>query len=242
MALAFQYHPEIVARFPNICGGVILVPKIAVQPSPPELQEIFFSEQQAVKEHIGAIPLSEIASVAAWRGAFRSFGVDPTAYRSACEALLRRLTKKGDIPSINTLVDICNLVSIRYALPVAAFNVQALQGPITVRFAQGSERYTPLDGNTIENPLSGEVIFCDDCGLVVARRWCWKQSLESATGFDTQQAVLTVEAQHPGGRGDIQAAIDDLELLLGKYSSGRFISGIVDASQPSFVFEPGDGT
>ena len=39
--------------------------------------------------------------------------------RSAAEALLRRLTKQGSIPSINTLVDIGNLVSIRYALPVA---------------------------------------------------------------------------------------------------------------------------
>ena len=47
-------------------------------------------------------------------------------------ALLRRLTKKGDIPSINAVVDICNLVSIRYALPVAAFDLAAITGGVTV--------------------------------------------------------------------------------------------------------------
>ena len=47
--------------------------------------------------------------------AIRGFGVDPTQYRSAAEALLRRLSKSGEIPSINALVDLGNLVSIRYA-------------------------------------------------------------------------------------------------------------------------------
>ena len=71
---------------------------------------------------IGETPLSELPTLAAWRRAFRAFGVDPTAYRSAAEALLRRLTKQGSIPSINALVDIGNLVAIRYGLPVAMFD------------------------------------------------------------------------------------------------------------------------
>jgi DNA/RNA-binding domain of Phe-tRNA-synthetase-like protein len=46
---------------------------------------------------------------------FTRFGAKPTQYRCAAEALLRRLAKHGDISPINTLVDIGNLVSIRYA-------------------------------------------------------------------------------------------------------------------------------
>ncbi len=110
---------------------------------------------------IGAQPLSEIPSLAAWRAAFRLFGVDPTKYRSAAEALLRRLTKKGDIPSISALVDLCNLVSIRYALPVAAFDARALSGALTVRFAAGDEAFTAHDSPEPEHPEPGEVIFAD---------------------------------------------------------------------------------
>ena len=97
-------------------------------------------------------PFSELPSLAAWRRAFRAFGVDPTGYRSAAEALLRRLTKQGSIPSINTLVDIGNLVSIRHALPVAVFDQRAMTGGTTVRFATGDETFTDLGTGERESP------------------------------------------------------------------------------------------
>ncbi len=89
-------------------------------------KQLSLDEQQGTLRRIGDTPLSQIPSLVAWRAVFRSFGVDPTQYRSAAEALLRRLTKKGDIPSINLLVDLGNLVSIRYALPVAVFDTSSL--------------------------------------------------------------------------------------------------------------------
>ncbi len=118
----FSYDSETVERFPSVVGGVIHADGVTNRPSPAELSAAFMAEQRAVRERIGDTPLSELPTLAAWRGAFRSFGVNPTKYRSAAEALLRRLTKQGDLPSINTLVDLVNLVSIRYALPVAVFD------------------------------------------------------------------------------------------------------------------------
>jgi DNA/RNA-binding domain of Phe-tRNA-synthetase-like protein len=135
--IRFQYDPDIIQSFPNLAGGSMLGGKLANGPSPEHLQEVYLAEQQKVLQKIGTTPLSEIETLAGWRSAFRQFGVDPTQYRSAAEALLRRLTKKGDIPSINAVVDICNLVSIRYALPVAAFDLRSVHGIITVHFAAG---------------------------------------------------------------------------------------------------------
>jgi DNA/RNA-binding domain of Phe-tRNA-synthetase-like protein len=231
----FGYHPEILGRFPAVCGGVILAKGMHNGPTPPALLAAFISEQAAVRERIGETPLSEITPLAAWRGAFRAFGVDPTKYRSAAEALLRRLTKKGDIPSINALVDLCNLVSIRYALPVAAFNASELQGRITVHFASGSELFKPHDQEQPEHPEKGEVIFSDEAGRVVARRWCWKQSQESTAREDTHIAVLTVEAQHAGGSKDIEAALGDLLDLLNRYLGGDFRSGLLGIAQPAIT-------
>ena len=139
---AFSYEPEITRRFPTIVGGVIHAVGLTNGPSSPDLVAAFQAEQAAALARIGDTPLSEVPSLAAWRRAFRAFGVDPTAYRSAGEALLRRLTKQGSIPSINTLVDIGNLVAIRYALPVAMFDLGALTGGITVRIASGEEVMT----------------------------------------------------------------------------------------------------
>src|SRR5947209_10625203 len=212
----FQYHPEILARFPGIVGGVILAQGMTNGPTPESLQAAFLAEQQATLQRLGNTPLSQVTSLSAWRGAFRDFGVDPTQYRSAAEALLRRLTKKGDIPSINLLVDLANLVSIRYALPVAVFDTHALTGTVTVHFADGSARYTTLDlsETEVEHPEPGEVVFSDETGMVIARRWCWRQSESSAAGPETTNAIITVEAHHTGAHHDIDAALNDLLSLL----------------------------
>jgi len=234
--LQFRYHPEILQRFPNVCGGVILGEEMTVNPTPPALLESYLAEQQAVKTRIGETPLSELPSLAAWRGAFRQFGVDPTKYRSAAESLLRRLTKKGDIPSINALVDACNLVSIRYALPVAAFDARCLSGAVTVRVAGGNEAFIAHDSPQPERPEPGEVIFIDESGLVIARRWCWKQSFQSTTGLDTTTAILTVEAHHPDAHQDVTRAMADLIELLSKYVGGSYQPEILGPDRPCLSF------
>ncbi len=130
----FQYHADILARYPNVVGGVILAHGLTNGPTPERLLTAYQAEQRATLERLGDTPLSKLASLSAWRTAFRTFGVEPTQYRGAAEALLRRLTKKGDIPSINTLVDIGNLVSIRYALPVAVIDTRVRNTiPLLVR-------------------------------------------------------------------------------------------------------------
>jgi DNA/RNA-binding domain of Phe-tRNA-synthetase-like protein len=171
-----------------------------------------------VLERLGAQPLAELPSLAAWRRAFSAFGVEPTRYRSAAEALLRRLTKHGDLPSLGLLVDIGNLVSVRYALPVAVFDLEAIAGGITVRFAQGDEEFTDLGSGDVQRPDPGEVIFVDDAGHVAARRWCWRQNAESATAPDTTDVLLTVEGHHERAAEEVAAAVSDLVGLLRAYA------------------------
>jgi DNA/RNA-binding domain of Phe-tRNA-synthetase-like protein len=228
----FQYHPDILAQFPDLRAAVLVAAELNNGPSSDELQAAFVEEQRATLDSIGDTPLSQLDTLAAWRAAFRTFGVNPTKYRSAPEALLRRLTKKGDIPSINTLVDICNLVSIRYTLPVAAFDTHALDLPVRVLFAEGDERFTPLGESQVEHPDRGEVVFSDQTGLVVARRWCWRQSDESAASSSTQQAFFTIEAQHPGGYSDVQHALEDLLALLQTYTGGTYTSALLGSHNP----------
>src|SRR5262245_21879822 len=229
----FRYDPAIVERFPNVVGGVIHAVGVQNGPSPTALREAFEAEQTATLARIGPTPLSELPSLAAWRRALRAFGVDPTAYRSAAEALLRRLTKQGSIPSINALVDIGNLVSIRYGLPVAVFDLRAMTGGTTVRFAIGDETFTDLGSGERESPESGEVIFVDEAGLVSARRWCWRQSAESASGPSTTEILVTVEAQHVGAEVDIDAARRDLRALLAEFARpGRMNDDQVGPGHP----------
>lgn len=229
----FEYHTSILERFPNTCGGVILANNMTNTASSEALKDAYRNEQLATINRIGDTPLSELKSLSAWRSTFSAFGASPTKSRSAPEALLRRLTKKGDIPSINALVDIGNLISIRYALPVAVFDTRALTGRLTVQFAKGNEHYTELGSDEIKHPDMGEVIFADKTDLVFARRWCWRQSIQSASRIDTQNAIIVVEAQHENNLADIQNAQADLLLLLKTYAGGDYQSAILDQINPA---------
>jgi DNA/RNA-binding domain of Phe-tRNA-synthetase-like protein len=230
-----RYDPEITARFPTLVGGAIHAVGVSNGPSSDVLVRTYADEQAATIARIGVTPLSELPSLGAWRRTFRGFGVDPTAYRSAPESLLRRLTKQGSIPSINAVVDIGNLVSIRYGLPVAVFDQRAVTGGTTVRFATGAESFTDLGSGEHESPEPGEVIFIDEAGLVSARRWCWRQSAESASGHQTTDVLVMVEGHHEGARDDVAAALADLQMLLMEHGRpSGMTSGMVDASNPSF--------
>lgn len=228
----FQYHQQIIENYSQIVGGVIIAQDMSNQPTSDALRDHYLAEQETVKKRIGDTLLSEIESLSAWRRAISAFGVSPTKYRSAAEALLRRLTKKGDIPIINTLVDIGNLISIRYALPVAIFDTRELEGTVTVHYSDGTENYTELGNDAIIYPEVGEVIFSDEQKMVIARRWCWRQSATSAANDNTTHAIITVEAHHDNAQADIQSAVNDLLDLLNIYAGGTFQSAILTAQHP----------
>ncbi len=210
----FAYANEILEAFPATCGGAIHVIGIVNGATPPALLDAYNAEQEDVRERLADTALSAIPSIAAWRRTFSGFGVKPTQYRGAAEALLRRLTKQGSIPSINLLVDLANLVSIRYRLPVAVFDQESVTGATTVRFATGDERFTDLGSDTVSHPQPGEVVFVDEGGLVSARRWCWRQSNQSAARRSTTHALVTVEGQHEDAERDVAGATADLIELL----------------------------
>lgn len=220
----FRYSQEVLTAFPATRGGVIHATGIDNTSSPASLADLYRAEQEKVRADIGDAPLSEHPSLSAWRATFTRFGVKPTQYRNAAEALLRRLTKQGDIPSINQLVDLANLVSIRHGLPVAVFDQAPLTGVTTVAFARGDERFTDLGSDLVSHPEPGEVIFVDESGLVSARRWCWRQSDQSAARNTTTEAIITVEGQHPEAEADVASATEDLLVLLGEYQPAARIS------------------
>ena len=232
----FRYDEAIIDRYPNVIGGMILARGITNGPTSPELAAAYADEQTATLQRLGKTPLSQVSALSAWRAAFRGFGVDPTQYRCAAEALLRRLTKAGSIPNLNTLVDLGNLVSIRYALPIAMVDLRAIPDGTTVRFARGDERFTNLGQSEPEAPALGEVIFSDDTGLVTARRWCWRQSAESAARDDTTDILITIEAHHSDGRADVEAAMRDLLALLPINQGAKMQSAVLDRANPATPF------
>jgi DNA/RNA-binding domain of Phe-tRNA-synthetase-like protein len=213
----FRYDHAVLDRYPGVHAGIVLASGLTNGPTPPALLQRYRATQREVAERLATTPPAGLPPIAAWRRAFAQFGAKPTQYRSAAEALLRRLAKQGDIPSINTLVDLGNLVSIRYALPVAVVDLAGIDGGITVRFATGTERFTDLGSDEPVSPEAGEVVFVDRAEVACARRWCWRQSAQSATRETTTDALVVVEGLHDGAERDVAAAREEIVALLGEF-------------------------
>jgi DNA/RNA-binding domain of Phe-tRNA-synthetase-like protein len=228
----FSYDHAVLDRYPGIRAGIVRASGLTNGPTPAALLERYRTTQKEVCDRLATTPPAEFPSIAAWRRAFAAFGAKPTQYRSAAEALLRRLAKQGDIPSINALVDLGNLVSIRYALPVAVVDLAGIDGDITVRFATGSERFTDLGSDEPVAPEPGEVVFVDRSGVACARRWCWRQSAQSATRETTTDALVVVEGLHEGAERDVAAARAEIVALLAEFQPAAAVSVLGSAGPP----------
>jgi DNA/RNA-binding domain of Phe-tRNA-synthetase-like protein len=109
--------------------------------------------------------------------------------------LLRRYRREGALPSIHPLVDLCNAVSLAYAIPVAVLDLTGVAGDLTVRPADGDEDYRTLAGEP-EHPEAGEIIFADGKRHAHARRWTNRQSAHSTVGPTTSEVLIVAEALH----------------------------------------------
>jgi DNA/RNA-binding domain of Phe-tRNA-synthetase-like protein len=206
----FEHTPAVWAAFPTLVPGVLLVE--GIQPDgdiSAQLPALF----ARARERLAGMTESDLPEIQAWRRAFSQMGLKPTQYRSAAEALLRRFRKDDSLPSLHPLVDLCNAVSLAYALPVAVIDLDQVEGFIQVRHADGDETYHAFGGE-VEHPEPGEVIFADGARRVHARRWTFRQSKHSTVSDATRRALIVSEGLHASAATDVAALLDTLEVEL----------------------------
>ncbi|WP_207782416.1 B3/B4 domain-containing protein [Phytoactinopolyspora limicola] len=181
---------------------------------------------------------SEFPEVQAWRRTFSRMGLKPTQYRCAAEALLRRLRREDTLPRLHPLVDLCNAISVAFAVPVAALDASKITNHLVVRPAVGNETYQTFTGET-EHPDPGEVIFADRDGRSHARRWTNRQSGHSAVRASTTDALIVAEAMHESAPGDIDklmvAIADGIDA---GWQATVSPHAVLTASAPRFTFLP----
>lgn len=72
--------------------------------------------------------LKDLSGIAATRKVYRACGKDPSRYRPAAEALIRRQLKNKELYQIDTLVDLVNLASIRFGYSIGGFDADRFAG------------------------------------------------------------------------------------------------------------------
>jgi DNA/RNA-binding domain of Phe-tRNA-synthetase-like protein len=228
----FCHSDEIWKNFPELVPGVLSAAGITNDAAIDSEIEKFTAIAQS---RLAAGSESELPEINAWRRVFSRMGLKPTQYRCAAEALLRRFRKEGTLPRIHPLIDLCNAVSLAYAIPVAVFDVARIEEYLEVRHAAGSETYLAFSGET-ENPEAREVIFADNAARAHARRWTNRQSALSAVRGETAAVLIVAEAMHETAVADMQSLIAALAQAIGTTWRAAPRSALLDRSAPRFEF------
>lgn len=96
------------------------------------------------KEHLTTESLKDMSGIQATRRVYRAFGKDPSRYRPASEALIRRVLQGKDLYQIDTLVDLINLASMKFGYSIGGFDADKFIGDtLTLGIGQEGE---PFEG------------------------------------------------------------------------------------------------
>jgi len=148
---------------------------------------------------------------------------------SAPENLYKLLTRKGDIPRINLLVDIYNTISIKYKLALGAHDWDSIDGNVHLRLTNGSEKFIPIGETEVKTIRAGEYSYIDDSNDII----CYldvRQADKTKVTLDTKNIFLVVQGNANTPFPYIENAVSELLLLIKKYCGGesRIIGQVVD--------------
>ncbi|MFE9137550.1 B3/4 domain-containing protein [Streptomyces sp. NPDC007355] len=189
----FRITPDIAAAFPDTLIAVVIATGLRGHEPWPATTSALEELEAQLADGAWAPADESDPRIEAWHAVYRSFGTNPRRIRPSVDALGRRLAKKGALPRVNPAVDSYNAVSVRHGLPAGAFDLDHVTGDVEIRYADGSESFTPLgEPGTVENPKPGEVIYTDTTD-VLTRHWNHRDAHRTRVTADSTRVAFVLE-------------------------------------------------
>jgi DNA/RNA-binding domain of Phe-tRNA-synthetase-like protein len=231
---------EVISRFPQFRVAFVIAEDLQLaEARAPELDSLIAVREEEARRCWADRELSDIPGVAAWRAAYKGFGIKKTSYRSSVERLVKRVKAGEHLPAVNTLVDIYNAVSLSHVFCCGADDLAKVSPPLMFRFSRPGDTFVDMGAERGEDandpPKHGEVVYAD-ARHVLCRRWNWRQDARTGITPATRRAVITVQAN---GWGDLDAAVIDLTTLIARFAAGACQVAVADAARPDAVLTSG---
>ena len=156
--------------------------------------------------------LKQLSGIAATRRVYRACGKDPSRYRPASEALIRRQLTNKSLYQIDTLVDLTNLASIAYGYIIGGFDADKFHGDtLTLGIGRAGEPYEGISRGMIN--IEGLPVYRDAIGGV------------GTPTSDNERTKITLQTTHlvvlingyDGNETNVKANAEYIQELLRKY-------------------------
>lgn len=228
---------DVFSQFPGYVRGVVLGFGLTNRESPEGLISLLREAEESVRQRLSPETIASHPAIVAWRETYRSFGTKPTKFRPSMEAMARRVLKNDTLPSINTIVDIGNVISLRRLVPAGGHAVDVLKGSMELRPAVGDEEFVSLDSDKPENPLPGEIIFVEG-QTVLTRRWTWRQARHTLVAPSTSAVEINVDGLPPVTVVEGEGACREIADLVERFCGGQTRWEILSQDNPRILIQP----
>lgn len=129
--MILQQSSEFTDRWTQFRGAYIEA-DVVNSPTSPELWQEIEDFCAELRGRLTTETLKEVSGIAATRAAYKVCGKDPSRYRPASEQLARRVLQGKDLYSVDTLVDLGNLVSLSCGYTTGLLDADKIVGETVV--------------------------------------------------------------------------------------------------------------
>ena len=190
------------------------------------LNNIIAQQKQALSGQL----VKQLKELEPYHNAMRNFGISVSRFLPSIEALLTRLLKSGDLPSISPVVNLTNAVSLQYRVPIGTHDIDSLIGDLEIRpiksddIFEGGEESSGFD--------NGEIVYASGSSIRT-RRWIWRQMPAGLTSKDSKNLVFPIDG-FTDNVETIFAARDALASKLQLFFGCNTMVGLIQRDSPSF--------
>jgi DNA/RNA-binding domain of Phe-tRNA-synthetase-like protein len=150
-------------KIPGLKLGVLIAHKISIRKKSDLAKQAFCDLENIIRNEFAENPPSSNEIVAAVRKMYRRIGWEPTQYRPSSEAMIRRFLKRKGLYRINNMVDLGNVASTRFHLPMGLYDLDKISGNVLLDVGKEDETYEGISKELIH--AEGKLILRDDSGI-----------------------------------------------------------------------------
>ncbi len=163
--------------------------------------------------------IKQIPSIKATRKIYRACGKDPSRYRPASEALIRRIIMGKPLYQIDTLVDLVNLASIAFGYSIGGFDASKFKGEeLRLGIGKQGEPYEGIGRGMIN--IEGLPVYRDLLGGVGTPT---SDNERTKIDINTKELLVLVNG-YDGNEENVKANAQYIIELAKKYAKGSNLS------------------
>lgn len=219
--MTLKQSTEFTSRWSQFSGAYILA-DVVNSPTTPELWREIEDFCADLRSRLTTETLKAVSGIAATRAAYKACGKDPSRYRPASEQLARRVLQGKDLYSVDTLVDLGNLVSLASGYPTGLLDADKVSladdDDVTLGVGHADEPYEGIGRGALN--IEGLPVYRDAQGPIASPT---SDSTRTMLSADTRRLLFIING-YDGDEAQIQRAIDQALDLLKRYAQSKNVS------------------